>query len=100
MLNREEVLNKLRNQIYQWNDKIIDYEKAAFKANHDVRMKINLEIERLKNRRNLVNVKLKKLEHIGDEAIENLIGEIENSLKDVKTAFSKASIKIHSAVKF
>lgn len=100
MLNREEILNKLRDQIIQWDNKIIDYEKVLFRANHDVRLRLDREIEILKIKRNKLIMKLRYLETAGDQVLENISNEIELSLKEIKNAFSKASVKIHDAVKF
>lgn len=100
MLNREEILNKLRDQIIQWDNKIIDYEKVLFRANHDVRLRLDREIEILKIKRNKLIMKLRNLENAGDQVLENMSTEIEKSLKEIKNAFSKASVKIHGAVKF
>ena len=100
MLNREEILNKLRDQIIQWDNKIIDYEKALFRANHEVRIKMDREIEILKQRRNKILLTLRKLERAGDRVVENMTDDVDKSLKEIKNAFSKASVKIHDAVKF
>ncbi len=100
MLNREEIIDNLRKELYTWNNKIIDYEKAVFKANHDIRIKLDGEIERLKRNKNRISIKLKKLENAGDVVFENISNEIDKSLKEIKKAFSKASLKIHDSVKF
>lgn len=99
MSNREEIINRFREQIDQWNDKIIDYEKIVFKANHEIRFKLDREIERLKQKKYRLSISLKELENSKDTLIENMAGDLNRSLKEAKNAFSKASVKIYNAIK-
>ncbi len=95
-MTRDEIISKLHNQIDHWNDKIIEYEKKLNKADHEVRLKLDKEIDRLQNIKESVEEKLKTLEKASEPTFEKIKTGIDSAIKDLNDAFSKFSMKIYN----
>lgn len=95
-MTRDEIISYFHKQIDHWNDKIIEYEKKLNKADHEVRLKLDKEIDKLQNIKESVEEKLKNLENASEPAFEKLKSGINDAIKDLNEAFSKFSMKIYN----
>ena len=72
MSKRDELANKLKQQLNEWNRKIDSLEVKVQSATTTVQDKYRKELEFIKSKRDDLNIKLKKAKNSSGEALDEL----------------------------
>ncbi|MBD3181582.1 hypothetical protein GF312_04765 [Candidatus Poribacteria bacterium] len=89
-LKRIEYQKKIEAELKQMDVKIHKLEADTAKASSDVLMETKKQIRKIREKREELEESLKKLKNSGDEAWMDIKEGIDNSLAEMKAAFTNA----------
>lgn len=90
MSSRQEVVDKLKSKLDEWNTKIDALEVQAKLAEMENRGKYESEIARLKQKRDELREPLEKIPESGEKAFEELRSGAEQAWEVLSDAYKKA----------
>ena len=90
MSSRQEVVDKLKSKLDEWNTKIDALEVQAKLAEMENRGKYESEIARLKQKRDELRETLEKMPESGENAFEELLSGAEQAWEVLSDAYKKA----------
>ena len=94
MQDKKSYLQKLADQLHQWDAELDELKARADKAKAESKTKLLNEIDELRVKKETAQSKLKQLQEAGDEAWDDVKVGVERSWAELKGAFSKASAKL------
>lgn len=94
MEDKKSYLQKLSDQLREWDSDIDALKAKAGKATAESKTALLNEIDELRAKKETAQGKLKQLQAAGDEAWDDVKAGVEKSWTELKGAFSKASAKL------
>jgi hypothetical protein len=93
MENKKSYLQKVADQLKQWDHEIEELKAKTVKAKSGSKKEILNQIDELRLKKKTAQEKLKQLREAGDEAWVMMKSGLERSLSEFKGAFSKSVAK-------
>jgi chromosome segregation ATPase len=93
MEDKNSYLQKMADQLKQWDAEIVDLKTKAGKAKGESRTGLHSQIDELRAKKEAAQDKLKQLREAGDGAWDDMKAGFERSWREFKGAFSNASSK-------
>jgi DNA mismatch repair ATPase MutS len=93
MEDKKSYLQRMADQLKQWDIEIDELKAKAVKAKADSRIELNNQIDELRAKKKTAQEKLTQLQEAGDGAWGEMKAGLERSWTEFKGAFSKASEK-------
>jgi hypothetical protein len=93
MDDKKSYLQKMTDQLKQWDIKIAELKGKADKTEAESRAEFLSQIDVLHGKKKSVQDKLKQLQEAGDGAWDEMKNGLERSWTEFKGAFTKASAK-------
>lgn len=93
MEDKKSYLQKMADQLKQWDAEIVDLKAKAGKAKAESKTELLNQINELRTEKEAVQDKLKQLQEAGDGSWDEVKAGLERSWTEFKGAFSKASAK-------
>lgn len=90
----EAYIDKLTAQLKEWAAKITRLEAKAGRVDADTRIKYSREIEKLRNKRDEAEIKIRELKRASGDAWEELKEGTENTWNEIKNTFDNVFSKI------
>jgi len=94
MEDKKSYLQKMADQLKQWDTEIDELKAKAIKAKAGSRTELLGQIDKLRAKKETAQDKLKQLQAAGDGSWDEMKAGLERSWKEFKGAFSNASAKI------
>lgn len=88
MAKREEYINKLENQLREWNKKIDEYQVKAEGRSKKIKTRADTKMSELKAKRTELRHKLGLIKDSGEETFDQLKKDSEALWDDIKDGFS------------
>ena len=88
MADREEYIDKLENQLREWNSQLDKLQEKAEKQSEEAQNKINKRMDQLKAKRSQLKLKLDQIKDSGEDAFSKIREDAEILWGDVKGGFS------------
>ncbi|MGK7369478.1 MAG: hypothetical protein ACNS64_04635 [Candidatus Halalkalibacterium sp. M3_1C_030] len=83
-MKREKYIDKLTQQLKQWDKELTELEKRAGEKYDDIKSKFAQRLDKTKKKRDELRKKLNKLEKAGEEVSKDLKNDFEILWKDIK----------------
>jgi len=93
MTDKKSYLQKMSDQLKQWDTEIDELKAKAIKAKAGSRAELLGQIDKLRAKKETVQDKLKQLQAAGDGSWDEMKAGLERSRKEFKGAFSNAFAK-------
>ncbi len=93
MEDKKSYLQKMADQLKQWDAKIDELKAKAVKAKAESRAELLKQVDALRAKKEGVQGKLKQLQEAGDGAWDEMKSGLERSWTEFKGAFTNASAK-------
>jgi chromosome segregation ATPase len=93
MEDKKSYLQKMADQLKQWDTQIDELKAKAIKAKAGSRTELFSQIDELRVKKETAQDKLKQLRKAGDGSWDGMKAGLERSWKEFKGAFSNASAK-------
>ncbi|MFZ0390206.1 MAG: coiled coil domain-containing protein [Calditrichia bacterium] len=93
MEDQKSYLQKMADQLKQWDAEIDDMKEKADKAQDESSTELRNQIDELQAKKKAAEEKLKQLQEAGGGALNEMKAGLERSWKEFKGAFSNASGK-------
>jgi len=90
MEKRDEIVERLKRQIDQWNREIGELETKGRMAKKEVRAAAEQQVKELRDRRAELQVRLGELQRAGEGAWQELAQGLETASDALKKSFQKA----------
>lgn len=84
MANREEYIDKLEQQLREWNKEIEKYEQKTREESKEIREKASKQLSKLEKQRDELEDKLDQIRSSGQETFKTLRKDAENLWGDLK----------------
>lgn len=88
MEDRKSYIDKLANQLKEWDDQLIELEGKVEKTRAEAKAELLKQIEALKVKKAGAESKLSQIQEAGEEAWETLKQGFEEGWKDIRGAFA------------
>lgn len=89
MATRKEYIDKLENQLREWNTQINELQEKANKGSQDLKGRYQKRMETLKTKRGEMRAKLQKIKDSGDGSFDEIKADTEKIWADLKKGFSE-----------
>ncbi len=90
MINRDEYVQKLKDQLDQWNAESKKWEAKAHEAQSSVKAEYEKQLNMLNSRRDEAMVQLKLLQGASSDAWQDMMKGTDQALKGMQEAFNRA----------
>lgn len=90
MSAREELIQKLKTRLDEWNKSIDELEAQAEKVEADAKIKLQEQLQELKKQRDSARNDLRDLQSAGSEAFEDMKDGLEQAWKSINDSFRSA----------
>jgi|GEM_PF-291513 len=97
-MDRKAYIDKLTQQLNEWDDEIIKLEAKVKEVSSSAKTEYEKQISDVKEKRQTVSEKLGELKETGSEAWEELSDGLELAVQDIKKAWQKAWQKFTSDI--
>lgn len=91
--SRDEFVQRLKDQLDEWNDEIGELQERAEQAQEDARIRYQQEIRRLREEQAQAQMKLQKLRDASEGAWEELKDGVERAWESLEEAVARAKSK-------
>ena len=95
-MDKKYYLNKLSDQIKQWEAEIDKLKAKADKTKADVKIEYNKKIDEIRHKKEVVEKKFKVLHESSDEAWDEIKDGLEKSWKEFKNSLDSVISKFKS----
>lgn len=89
MATRKEYIDKLENQLREWNTQINEYQKKAEGRSNELKAKFDLKIKEIKEKRAKLRLKLDKIKDSGEDTFDRLKKDADHLWDNIKFGFSE-----------
>ena len=93
MEDKKSYLQKMADQLKQWDAEIVDLKVKAGKAKAESRTELLNQMDELRKKKETAQDKLKQLQEAGDGSWDEVKAGLERSWKEFKGSFLNASAK-------
>ncbi|GAB6088529.1 sll1863 family stress response protein [Spirochaeta dissipatitropha] len=90
MSAREELIQKLKTRLDEWNKSIDELEAQAEKVEADAKIKLQEQLQDLKKQRDSARNDLRDLQSASSEAFEDMKDGLEQAWKSINDSFRSA----------
>ena len=90
MMNRDEYVQKLKDQLDRWNAEAKQWEQKTKEAQAHMKAEYEKQLAHLHGQRDLVLYQMKLLQNASHDAWQDMMKGTDQAWKDMQDAFSKA----------
>ena len=86
-MNKEQVIQKLKDQLDEVSSKIDQYERKAEIKEAEGKAEFQTKLTQLQSKKQEIAKKIDEAEHASDEKLEQIKGNVDEALKKFKAGF-------------
>lgn len=89
MATRKEYIDKLENQLREWNAKIDEYQKKAEGRSDELKARFDIKMRELQEKRAKLRLKLDQIKDSGEDTFDRLEKDADHLWDNVKAGFAE-----------